>query len=63
MTKMIPPKCPYCKTEYQDKMFQTRVLSELATDGCKKEGFAKCWNCGKEFRVTCNVVFYSSKIK
>lgn len=63
MTKIILPKCPYCKKTYEDKngLHQSYDLLDLAKQGWKKEAVVKC-SCGKEFRVTCNIVYYASRI-
>lgn len=63
--KISMPKCPYCKVEVQYKLgdYDTNKLVRLATGTGSSDVTIKCKSCGKEYRVTCNIRFFSRKLE
>jgi len=61
--KITMPKCPYCQKEVEYKVsdYDTRQLVNQATGFGSSDVVIKCRNCGKDFRVTCNIRFYGRK--
>lgn len=57
------PKCPYCKEEMQYKVgnYNTNKLVRLATGAESSDVTVKCKGCGKYYRVTCSIRFFSRK--
>lgn len=63
-SKFTYAKCPYCKNEYREGLFDGRhTLLDLATDGCLKEAKVRCENCKKYFKIKIHINYYGSKIK
>lgn len=62
MGKLTLPKCPYCKVEFKNDMWDT-TLSELACNGSIKERVVNCPYCNAKYRVTVHITYYGSKIK
>lgn len=64
MGKITLPKCPYCKSKYDEKLGSMKYdLMDLATKGYKTNAKVKCDNCGQYFNVTVHITYYGSKIK
>lgn len=64
MGKFTYAKCPYCKNEYRERLFDhTYNLVNLATRGDLTEAIVKCNECKKRFKVKIHINYYGSKIK
>lgn len=59
-SKFTYPKCPYCKSEYQDGVFETN-LSELAIRGWNRVTTVKCKRCNEHFDVSVHITYYGRK--
>lgn len=57
------PKCPYCQKEvkYDIWDYDTNQLVKMATGTGSSDVTIKCKGCGKDYRVTCSIRFYSRK--
>ena len=63
-SKFTYAKCPYCKREYIEGLFDGRcALLNLARKGDLKEATVKCENCKKLFKIKIHISYYGSKIK
>lgn len=63
--KIHYPKCPYCGYEVEEKIhsYNYSRLVGMATGTGSSDVVIKCEKCQKEYRVTCNIRFYSRQIK
>lgn len=63
-SKFTYAKCPYCKSEYREKLFSGRyTLWRLAAYGDLTEENVQCENCKKHFKIKIHISYYGSKIK
>lgn len=67
-SKFTYAKCPYCKHEYREDLFDRRcigryTLSNLALNGDLTEENVRCLECNKYFRIKIHISYYGSKIK
>ena len=62
--KVSMPKCPYCQAEVQYKLgdYDTNQLVKMATGTGSSDVTIKCKCCGKTYRVTCSIRFFSRKL-
>jgi len=62
--KISMPKCPYCQAEVQYKLedYDTGKLVKMATGTGSSDVTIKCKCCGKVYRVTCSIRFFSRKL-
>ena len=63
--KIYYPSCPYCQCKVKDNLFNYNYgkLVDMATGRGFDNVILKCDNCGKRYRVTCSIKFYSRRIK
>lgn len=62
--KIHCPSCPYCQCKVKEDLFDYNYgeLVAMAT-GRTRDVVLRCGNCGKRYRVTCSIKFYSRRIK
>lgn len=61
--KITMPKCPYCgkEKEYHISDYDTSKLVSMATGRSDSDVTIKCTECGKDYKVSCNIRFYGRK--
>lgn len=61
--KVTMPKCPYCgkEKEYHISDYDTSKLVSMATGTGSSDVTIRCAECGKNYRVSCNIRFYGRK--
>ena len=61
--KVAMPKCPYCgkEKEYHISDYDTSKLVSMATGTGSSDVTIRCAECGKNYRVSCNIRFYGRK--
>lgn len=61
--KITMPKCPYCgkKKEYHISDYDTSKLVSMATGTGSSDITIRCVECGKDYKVSCNIRFYGRK--
>jgi hypothetical protein len=62
--KIHYPSCPYCQSKVKEDLFDYNygeLVSMVA--GRARDVVLRCGNCGKRYRVTCSIKFYSRRIK
>lgn len=63
-SKFTYAKCPYCKNEYREGLFDGSCdLLHLAKYGYLTETSVQCKNCKKHFKIKIHISYYGSKIK
>ena len=63
--KITMPKCPYCgkEKEYIVHDYDTSKLVDMAI-GCGSTDITiKCKECGKDYKVSCNIRYYGRKLR
>lgn len=62
--KITMPKCPYCGKEKEYRIYgdyDTSSLVSMATGRGGSDVTIKCVECGKDYKVSCNIRFYGRK--
>ena len=61
--KITMPKCPYCGKEkkYQLGEYDTSKLVSMATGVGGNDVTIRCAECGKDYKVSCNIRFYGRR--
>lgn len=59
-SKFTYPKCPYCKTEYRESIWES-TLMKLAAEGWNKSATVKCKKCNELFDVSVHITYYGRK--
>jgi hypothetical protein len=57
------PKCPYCNIRFSNcspSNYEWQKLVGLATGSGSSNIKIKCENCGRDYRVKCNIRFFGS---
>ena len=57
------PKCPYCgkEKEYRVDDVDTSYLVSMATGTGSSDVTIRCAECGKDYKVSCNIRYYGRK--
>ena len=61
--KITMPKCPYCgrEKEYHLGDIDTSKLVSMATGAGSSDAIIRCIECGKDYKVSCNIRYYGRK--
>ena len=61
--KITMPKCPYCGKEKKYRVFDydTSQLVSMATGHGSNDVTIRCEECGKDYKVSCNIRYYGRK--
>lgn len=64
--KIIYPKCPYCGNQPRHERpsdYNYGLLVGMVTGRGSDDVILKCEYCGERYRVTCNIRFYTRKVR